>query len=216
MSPESTLSCLYYYFHTVAGVIRNRLSMILFSFAVAVAVPAIAHGQYYPLLNLDIGAGASGRFTLQVNNSSIGSLNASETTPHVVGSVRYHPKTWLGFQVGITDGTSTDQLSDGKFATARSQVGSVAYLIHSHFRSVQPYIALGAAELRFANGSNTQLRTGGMLEVGVDIPMPNPHFGLTLQTRSTAYRPFKEDSTQTPNGRFAASVEPTALAYVRF
>jgi hypothetical protein len=101
-------------------------------------------------------------------------------------------------------------------ASARTTEVSAAYLLHSHARYLQPYVAAGVAEISHLTDSSTAgKRAVGMLDLGIDFPLPNPHFGLSIQAHTLYYPVQKADGSQTWSTWYM-DADPSARVYLRF
>ncbi len=97
---------------------------------------------------------------------------------------------------------------------------TAAYLFHPHlhYRSVKPFLAIGGGYTDFIPsyaGSN-QWRGTGLVELGLDIPTSNPHFGFRLQGRELIYRHPDFNQTDLASRTWAATSEPEFGVWYRF
>ena len=178
-----------------------------------------AHGQFYPTTrNLDLCAGATERYTTAIPSKMEDMFRNPTILPGVLVSVRFHPKTWAGLEVNYKNIRSSKDYSDLPGTSMDVQEVSAAFLFHTHFRRVQPFVAVGGGELFFNPKTEgpKQRRPGGLLNAGVDLPLFNPHFGFSLQGHSMWYHPLSLTGSVTAQPAWIATAEPSASVYVRF
>ena len=183
------------------------------------------HAQSFQGGNADISVGGTGQFTsaLPYSQASAGQSSSSRAAGALL-EVQEHPLTWAGLELSYRYSRFTESYQ-GTISNANAlkvpltgQEGTAAYLIHSHLRGFQPFVAVGGGALYLQqNGEvNGQLRTAALLAAGLDLPTLNPHIGLRLQGRSLYYRAPTIGSNQLHSSSFEVSVEPAASIYLRF
>ena len=196
-----------------------RLAAALCGFALA---SLSAQAQFYKLHNTDIGGGVIGQFT-----TPLPAGNASDVTQYTQDSlggmftVRTHPKPWAGVEFNYAYNRYSQYYTAPTY-TARLQnnthEATAAYLFHPHFRKLQPFVAIGGGAIDFApigSGSN-QWRGAGLVEVGLDIPTSNPHFGFKVQGRELIYRAPNFGEPLLASREWTSTAEPSAGVWYRF
>ena len=189
----------------------------------ALALAAVsAQAQFYKLHNADFGGGAIGQFTTPLT-SNYTPNNVVERTHDTVGAlftVRDHPFAFAGleFNYAFNDFNATYQASTYVAPTKIvSHEATAAYLIHPHFRKLQPFIGIGGGYTDFVptSGQN-QWRGTGLLEAGLDIPTSNPHFGFRIQGRELVYRAPNFYQPQLATKQWVSTEEPSVGVYLRY
>ena len=183
-----------------------------------------AQAQFYKLHNADIGGGAIGQFTtaLPAQNSS----NVQNFTTNSFGgmfTLRDHPVSWAGleFNYGFTEYHQYYQTYPSGSAQTKNDAheATAAYLFHPHFRSLQPFVAVGGGYIDFvpvSTGGQNQWRGTGLVEVGLDIPTSNPHMGFRMQGRELVYRAPDFYQSNLASRTWVATSEPSFGVWYRF
>ncbi len=199
----------------------SRLFLSLCGFAFA-AASAQAQYSYLKVHNTDIGGGAIGQFTteLPAGNSSSVTQNTQDSLGGMF-TIRTHPVSWAGVEVnyGYTRYTQY-YAAPGYTARTKSDAheATAAYMFHPHFRKLQPFVALGGGAIDFVptlTGQN-QWRGTGLVEVGLDIPTSNPHFGFRAQGRELIYRAPNYGQSLLASRKWVATSEPSFGVWYRF
>ena len=208
----------------------KSITRLLASASVVLLAAASANAQFYKLHNVDIGGGALGQFT---ENLPANSLNyTSQTATESFGgmfTVREHPVSWAGIEVNYSYSEYTQRYQPFSPVTggALSPVNlhndaheaTGAYLFHPHFRTLQPFIAIGGGYIDFVpsnNGISNQWRGTGLVEVGLDIPTSNPHMGFRLQGRELVYRNPNFFQSAISSRTWASTSQPSFGVWYRF
>ena len=182
---------------------------------------ASAQGQFYKIHNADIGGGAIGQFTttLPAGNSSA----VTNDTGNSFGGMftfREHPVAWAGIEFNYAFNDYAQYYTAPTY-TARtrntSHEATAAYLFHPHFRKLQPFVGVGGGYIDFVpNLGQNQWRGTGLLEVGLDIPTSNPHFGFKVQGRELVYRQPDFYQPIIAGRQWVATSEPSVGVWYRF
>jgi hypothetical protein len=189
---------------------------------------ASARAQFYKLHNADIGGGAIGQFTESLPAQNASSIE--DTTHNSFGgmfSLRDYPVAWMGLELNYAyteygRNIINEQAVGGynQYVHNDQHEATAAYLIHPHlhYRSVKPFVALGGGYIDFVPsyaGSN-QWRGTGLVEVGLEIPTSNPHFGFRLEGRELVYRHPDFNQSNLASRTWAATSEPMFGVWYRF
>jgi hypothetical protein len=197
----------------------SRYLVPLFSLALTASA---AHAQalgFLTLHNVDLGGNAIGQFTpIVATNTGF----TQSTTDSFGGnfSIRAHPKPWAGveFNYAFTEFQEkwTASYEYDKVKTDMHEA-TAAYIFHPHFRKLQPFVNIGGGYIDFVpvQGQN-QWRGTGLLEVGLDIPTSNPHFGFRAQARTLVYRNPNYNYFSFGTADWVATTEPAFGAWIRF
>lgn len=206
--------------------------MKLFSILAPVCALSLAatcsQAQFYKLHNVDIAGSAIGQFTtpLTVNNPAI-VQNTSETMGGEF-SLREHPFAWAGIELNYAYfGYNNTYSFQGNGITTQSYTAKVrtnaheataAYMFHPRFRNLQPFINIGGGAIDFVptQTGHNQWRGAGLVEVGLDIPTSNPHFGFRIQGRSLVYRAPNFQQANLASRSWVSTDEPSAGVWYRF
>lgn len=198
---------------------KPTLHMVTLSLAVLLSTADTAEGQFLPTTrNLDVSLGATTHYATTGPLPTSTMFETHPDTPALLIGLRYHPFTWVGVQIGYNSllGAGTSEASSSGLPRARE--GFAAFLVHSHFRSLQPFVSVGGAALASGPlaGTSTEFRPAVMIAAGVDVPSPNPHFGMSVEAHGLWCNPLKASSPTTSTSTWSMAFEPSASAYVRF
>ena len=191
------------------------------SLCLPITAAAAAQGQFYKLHNVDLGVNATGPFTRTLTSESNSVQSTTDTTGFLF-SLKEHPFAWAGveFNYGYS---KYSQVFNTPTESARistyNHEATAAYIFHPHFRSLQPFVAVGGGAIDFlpaGNAASNQWRGAGLLEAGLDLPTHNPHLGFRVQGRSLFYRAPNFYNPAVSSRSWVATVEPSAGVYWRF
>lgn len=172
-------------------------------------------GQFYELHNIDLGAGITGQYSASLPFSASDSLSASSPSFAPVVDFRYHPHSWIGLDIAYHQ-TATSEVNAEPTAAVHFKEVSATYLMHSHSRNLQPFIGIGGGALFSSTGTDqTDIKTAGVLDAGFDIPLANPHLGLSAEARGLFYKQAASYTSAMAEG-WKVLAEPSVRVYVRF
>ncbi|SNT18944.1 hypothetical protein SAMN05421770_10543 [Granulicella rosea] len=194
----------------------------VFALAAALCATTAVQAQVYKLHNADVAVGATGVFTTTLSSQGTNSEGSTDTTGFLF-TLRDHPVSWAGVEVNYGYAKFTERFVYTPARTSYSYVrtdmheATGAYLIHPHFRHLQPFIGLGGGAIDFQplDKGFHQWRGTGLVELGLDIPAAK-HMGFRLQARSLQYRAPNFGTPQVSSQRWVITDEPSASVYVRF
>ena len=178
-----------------------------------------SHAQAPYLNQIDIAVGGTGQFTRTVPYQDKSMVDSTTEAAGALLSVREHSHVWAGLEENYQYSHFYNTYSSPGTATLQSPVKmhelSAAYLIGSHSRAFAPFIALGGGALFFSKNASYQISPTGLVEVGVDLPTANPHFGLRIQGRGLFYQ-GQQIAPSTQKGPWLVTAEPSLNFYLRF
>lgn len=202
----------------MVGCVRRIAISLALSFTV---LPVSA--QFYKLHNADVAVGGTGQFTTSITSQVF--LNHQSTTQSAgfLLSMRDHPVSFAGVELNYQYSSFSERFyGTNSFQLAKVPIAfheaTAAYLVHPHFRHLQPFVGLGGGATFFvpSNGIPYQLRGTGLAEFGMDLPTSNPHLGFRLQGRALFYRAPNFRNAALASSRWVATEEPSASVYLRF
>ena len=203
------------------GIQRVSLRLLL-TFAVAAMVTKAATAQYYPTYKTDISVGAMEQFTTSLTTQPTQLYNETARSPAAGISFREHPNPWVGFEMNYQYSRFSANYAPATTQPSSSsttlQEASAGYLLHARFGAVQPFVAVGGGELllKFQNDSTSYYQPAALLDAGIDIPLPNPHFGFTLHAHMLYYKPPTVQGSTQQGDKWMATTEPAANFFIRF
>jgi hypothetical protein len=215
MESMSFLSILFISRHLLAPRVSNLLKLL--SIALLMCLPPSAVRAQYGIHNVDFGVGGAQRYSASMPTSMSSAFDGLSFNTGVTANLRYHPSTWVGVQIAYERIKTADTDTVSPPPASHIQEAMASYLVHSHRYGVQPFFALGGAALKLGSTSsaNYGIQPAGLLDVGVDLPFPDYHFGLTLQARSLCYQ-IPITASADKNGDWTVTAEPALTAYIRF
>ncbi len=183
-----------------------------------------AHGQFYKVHNLDLGASATSPFTKTLQTDIPYTTQQTTNTVGFLFSLKAHPLPWAGleFNYGYNKYSQVYANSNSQLVANVKSYNhelTAAYLFHPHFRKLQPFVGVGGGYIDFQpqmNSGPNQWRGAGLLEAGLDIPTHNPHFGFRAEGRSLYYRAPNFTTPIISSESWVVTVEPAGGVYVRF
>ncbi len=181
-----------------------------------------AHAQIYKLHNVDLGVNATSPFTTTLTSNAPGKIQGTTDTVGFLFSLKEHPVSWAGIELNYGYNKYSQRFS-GPYGTAKvksyNHEATAAYILHPHFRRLQPFVAVGGGAIDFYPQQNTgpnQWRAAGLLETGLDLPTRNPHLGFRVQGRALVYRAPNFGNSVISTHSWVATTEPSAGVYWRF
>jgi len=183
-----------------------------------------AQAQVYKIHNADVAVGGTGQFTPSITDQTNTPHQATTDSAGFLLSFRDRPVSWAGIELNYGYSSFTEKFTSLASVPLENvplsfHEFSAAYLLHSHRRGIQPFVAVGGGALYF-NPSPvhvfTQLRGTGLMDVGADMLTSNPRFGFRVQARSLYYRAPNFNNPSIATSRWVATVEPSASVFMRF
>ncbi len=218
---------------------RNLLPLL------SVTLAATAHGQFYKLHGGTISAGYTGQFTTQLTanpstgNALVGTPNGGvlnetvsgqqQQTPDTGGlllSVSEHPVPWAGVEINYGYFRSSEVYAFNYSSAAAQQVkhltvttneATAAYEFHPPHIPLQPFVNIGGGAISFIPQlASNQWRATGLVETGLDVPLPNKHIAIRIEGRALIYRAPNFNQTALSTRSWRVTSEPVAGLVYRF
>ena len=148
--------------------------------------------------------------------------------PGVLAQFAFHPKPWAGVEVNYQFSQFDEQYSFNYSSqptvrqTQRVPVAfheaTAAYQFHPPHIKFQPYVNVGGGAVDFLPYlANEQWRGAGLIEAGVDLPVPRePHLAVRVQGRALFYRAPNFNNAALSSRQWRATEEPTVGVVYRF
>jgi hypothetical protein len=143
-------------------------------------------------------------------------------------SFQFHPLPWAGVElnygyqhyserVNYNVVGNPNNFTAGIPTTTHEATG--AYQFHPKKIPFQPFVNVGGGAIDFvptAGNGSSQWRGAGLLETGVDVPMPGKQLALRIMGRGLFYRTPNFGNSALGSHEWRVSAEPSASFVYRF